>query len=622
MPLPSMAELEKQYQDHALDKMEARARKPLPLNEPKTAASTPRKPTTKPIPSKDPGFEAFCRHFSFPAYKGLFAWQKRHHDLTWEAKYDLTLVHRKAGKSVLYNNKYQWALLYQEMDVLLLGWTARYKEIAVYVYNFFDFYDLIDRDRRTSEFHFKLKNGGRFDAYLFTSKDTLGKHSEGLQDRYENMTEEEWEEYKSFFEDEEGENAWSEVELKAFVEERKGSDRKLWIAVDDAIDMTFKKERHKEKSHELHFNSTLYGIQPDKWSFTGTRKFEGDFYDFVHDKFKDEPDYVRYMRGIWEDEAAGELLCPEMFTHPKVDTYEQDLKEDKEDLAKVRKHVGEEVWFGDFMQNPHPVEIGRWKLQFIKALDTPTEKHYDTCIISIDRATTQNTSSDFTGCPISLRNRNDGKRTVIEDFTAKITLERLLIKVLIFLIHFKAMYPSIYCEIVVEKQGGGDDFLEMARSRVEFRLPSDILAKHLPNTVRKKVVDGRLPNLIPSLATFIEVHSKGNKEVRIENRLNAPLVNEQVLFLEKLKGSELVKELRQWPSPANDDAADALANSEFEYLKRPITASSYGVLLEELEDRSKEEGKEDPKGVKVFEHQGSKELAGVKKRKKEYVFEC
>ncbi|MHA1275528.1 MAG: hypothetical protein ACTSQS_19190, partial [Promethearchaeota archaeon] len=244
-----------------------------------------------PLPAKDPGFEKFCKYFSYPAYRGLFKWQKKHHELTWDAKYEMTLVHRKAGKSVLYNNKYQWAIQYQNFDVLLLGWTSRYKEIAVYVYNFFDFYGQIDKDKRTSPFHFRTKNGGRFDAFLITSKETLGMHSEGLQDRYEKMTPEEWEEYKSLFEvdlDKESEKVFTEEELKAFIDSRKGTNRKLWISIDDPIDISFMKERHKEETLELHFNSTLYGIQPEKWSFTGTRKFEGDFFDFIKDKFGDE----------------------------------------------------------------------------------------------------------------------------------------------------------------------------------------------------------------------------------------------------------------------------------------------------------------------------------------------
>jgi hypothetical protein len=141
------------------------------------------------LPVADPGYFKFMRWLSVPEYGGLYRWQKEHHRLTWEATYSMTLAPRDHGKSVEYNGKYQWAIQYQEMDVLLLGWTDRRKEIAQYVYNFFSYYGLVKKDKRSSPFHFQIVNGGRFDCYLITSKETLGMHSEGTQARFSDMTE-------------------------------------------------------------------------------------------------------------------------------------------------------------------------------------------------------------------------------------------------------------------------------------------------------------------------------------------------------------------------------------------------------------------------------------------------
>jgi phage terminase large subunit-like protein len=524
-----------------------------------------------PLPLDDPGFEKFCKYLSYPAYKGLFEWQKREHELTKDAKYSMTLVHRKSGKSVLFNNKYQYRMKYRNYDILLLGWTARYKEIAVYVYNFFEFHGLIDRDKRTSPFHFRTKDGGQFDCYLITSKDTLGKHSEGLQDRYENMTQKDWEEYKALFQGnfENDENrVFTEKELQEFVDSRKGTERKLWISIDDPIDMSFKKERHKEESLELHFNSTLLGIQPDKWSFTGTRKFEGDFFDFIQSKFKD--DLVAYIRGTRD--LDGTLLCPEMFTHPDESTYEADIKDGKEDLGKLREHVGEYVWHSDFEQNPHPVAGEVWDhIKFRYILDTPLVRKHDLCFITIDRATTRvsearTKKADFTGCLIGVREKKTGRRIITHDFTGYIDIDTLLNKVNEFVIEFKSKYRQMRIVLIVEKQGGGSDFITLAKKSSKFINSNG------------EAVD----NKIPELCVIEEIHNTGEKLQRIKDRLGAPLKNERIELMSTLKNSEIATEILDFPHSAKLDAIDGLANSEFIILEKYPVAMITGDPIKEL----------------------------------------
>ncbi len=551
-----------------------------------------------PLPIKDPGFELFCEFFSYPAYSGLFQWQKDHHKLTWDAKFEMTLVHRKAGKSVLYNNKYQWAIQYKNFDVLLLGWTSRYKEIAVYVYNFFEFYGEIETDRRTTPFHFRTKNGGRFDCFLITSKETLGMHSEGLQDRFEKMSQEDWETYKSLFHgnfEKDEERIFNEQELKEFIESRKGSERKLWISIDDPIDISFMKERHKEETLELHFNSTLYGIQPDKWSFTGTRKFEGDFFDFISSKFGDK--LIKYIEGTIK--IDGSLLCPEMFTHPKLLTYQEDLKKyyinengdkidiiPKEDLSEIRADVGEYVWFSDYEQDPHPITGEVWDyLAFESLVKAPRNRFHDICFITIDRATTTKKTSALTGCVIGLREIGTGNRIIIDDYSGKISLDQLLIKINDFVIKFRAQEPNINIIIVVETQGGGNDFITMANNIREFI----------------KEDGSKIQNMIAEISIIVPVHNTGDKEGRIKDRLLAPIINEKIRFLNSLRNSEIVKEILNFPHSAKLDAIDALANSEYilltrffetidnEYIKKVKRSLKQSNKEEELTEKKKEE---------------------------------
>ena len=506
-----------------------------------------------PLPVKDPGFAKFARWLSVPAYAGLFQWQEEHHELTWKAEYEMTLAPRDHGKSVEYTEKYQWAMQYQGFDVLLLGWTDRRKEIAQYVYNFFLHYGLVVRDKRTSPFHFQIVNGGRFDCYLITSKETLGMHSEGDQARFDNMTDEDWEEFKSMFTvdlDVEADRALVEEELENYIESRLTTDRKLWISIDDPIDISFMKERHKEDSLELHFNSSLYGIHPAKWSFTGTRKFEGDFFDFIEAKFGDE--LVRYVRKTMDEN--GKLLCPERFTHPNCSTYVQDLREGKRDLAKIRQHVGEYAWFSEYEQDPHPLLGEVWEaVDYVEFLDTPVNRKHDLCWITVDRATTTNVkTSDYTGCVAGVREIRTGNRITTHDFTGITSFDVLLIKINDFVAEFHAKHEGIAIIMVVEKQGGGDDFITMALNMKFFVRPDGTIAK----------------NVIPDLVVIIPIHNTGNKLQRIKERLNVPLKNRKHKFLSSMRHSEVVREILEYPHPAKIDAIDALANVEFVILEQ------------------------------------------------------
>jgi len=277
----------------------------------------------------------------------------------------------------------------------------------------------------------------------------------------------------------------------------------------------------------------------------------------------------------------GVILCPEKFTHPDLDTYDIDLldyeakivdsvlrpilddkgekifKRSKNDLAKIRKHVGEYAWFAEYEQDPHPITGDVWDhIKTVDLLDDPVERKYDICWIGIDRATTTKERSSFTGCPIGLRQADTGFRVITHDFTGKISLEELLIKINNFIIGFKKRYKTMRVIIVVEKQGGGDDFIEMARVRREFLYEGK-----------------RVKNEIPILAEIIQLHNVGEKKQRIHDRLYLPIKNELFGIMSNLEYSEVYNEILKYPYYPKLDAIDALANVEFELAKIPLLYS-------------------------------------------------
>lgn len=512
------------------------------------------------LPKNDPGFFDFSKFFAFPRYAGLYNWQKEHHKLTWESIYEETLVPRDHGKSVEYTHKYEWAMQYKDYDVLLLGWTDRRKQVALDVYTFFKSQGLIIVDKRSTPYHFRLVNGSKFDCYLITSKETLGMHSIGRQNRFTNLTDEEWEHFESLYRKDENKEFDREA-IQEFVKRRLGTVKKLWISIDDPIDISFMKEGHKEETLERHFNSSLYPIHPDKWSFTGTHKFIGDFFTFVEKKFGDE--LISYKRSTMNQD--GTLLCPERFTHPDVETYEEDLKiiyiknkvvlrDPKRDLGKIRKHVGEYTWWSEYEQNPHPITGDVWDyIKTIDLLDNPVERNYDICWITIDRATTTKKSSSYTGCLIGLRHKSTGFKVITHDWTQHITLEGLLIRLNNFVIEFKKKYQSVRIITIVEKQGGGDDFLEMVRSRSYFMFQGKLI-----------------PNKIAIYCELIGIHNIGEKRQRIHDRLYLPIKNELIGIMSALEKSEIYIEILRFPYSNFLDGVDGLANMEYELQKIPL----------------------------------------------------
>lgn len=505
-----------------------------------------------PLPKEDPGFFWFCRWVSFPRYKGLFNWQKEHYMLTKDAKYEMTLVPRDHGKSVEYTERYEYMMWYKGYDVLLLGWTDRRKEIALFVYTFFHKYGLIETDKRTSPYHFRLTNGAKFDCYLISGKEVLGMHSLGKEERFADLTPEDIKELKAAYDPSElaslEDGLFDDKAFENFIKDR-NRERKLWISIDDPLDISFMKERYREEELELRFSSTLYSINPNKWSFTGTHKFEGDIFDFWIGRFGSK--LVIYKKPpILPD---GSLLCPEMFTHPSLSTYDEDLKAEKKDLDEIRQHIGEYAWSSDWCQEPHPVTGDVWEfVDYVYTLDTPIETKHDLCFITVDRATTRKTEAtkkkaDYTGCVIGLRELKTGFKIITHDFTDYIDIDDLILKINDFVFEFHQKHKKIMIVLIVETQGGGSDFVTLIRNSAHFIREDGTIVK----------------NYIRDICFIEELHNKGDKKQRIKDRLGAPLKNLIYKFLTTLEKFPIVNQILSFPNCNKFDAIDGLANVEF-----------------------------------------------------------
>lgn len=543
-----------------------------------TLSKITEKPLFIQIPHNTTFFE-FCEKYSYPPYAGLFKFQKELHNAIWNHKYGMIRLPRDHGKSIYLGDLSQAAVdgCIEEIgkwDILYLGWTDQRKNISEFVYNYMVLRDEIQSSKvkQSSPYHFRTKKGGKFDTYSITSKDTLGFHGIGEFSR----------EYSE------------ENDIRFYTREYSG--RKLLMIIDDPIDITFKNERHKERNLERKWNSTLANINPDMIIFTGTHKFVGDFLFFIDDKYKDE-DYIDYTRRThlctpyWWDlfpeirtkedvdklypgevqdylelaklnpcynpnllipdtrfipnaEIYENILCPERWYENELDpnyiaVKQVNAKKAKamKDLEKKRKEVGEYSWHSEYEQNPHPITGDVWKsLKFEPFMKNWT--FYDILVISLDRATTQNPKSSYTGYTCELRERESGERVVINDFTRMWEFEALKEHVNNYIVEFHETYRNIQIYLVIEKQGGGDDFISSCKG----------------NSL--ELVD---------IAVIIPVHNSiqsGKKKERIKNFLYAPLYNERLKFLEALRNCETVDEILSFPNNDRIDGMDALANAE------------------------------------------------------------
>ncbi len=529
------------------------------------------------IPNKI-SFPLFTKTYSYPPYYGLFQWQGEAYEVIWENEISKLVVPRDSGKSILLGDICQDSMQYRGYDVLYLGWTDRRKDVAENVYNFFIIWDLIEpaTAKTSSPYHFKIKNGGRFDTYLITSKETLGKHALGIQDRFERLTEEDKAELGIEF---------TEAIKRKYLEE-KDKERKLLIIIDDPIDETFREERWKELKLEMKFNSTIANINPDKLIISGTRKFQEDFFNFIDLKYQGKMgEYVRRTHlctpniedldifnfinfdNINEEdpryEELLELLVMKAESHPcynpniakaeprykpKAPPSENLLCPERwseEKLREKRREIGEYWWFAEYEGDPHPITGAVWEKVSYES-GWKHWKDYNLVCISIDRATTTNKESSWTGITISLRDYNNDK-LVIKDLSGAYDFEDCLELIEDQYQWAKRVFLRTKIIIVVERQGGGSDFITSANKR-KYKFAGAINPEE-------------------------GVHQTRDKIERIKDYLRVPINTGQVKFLDTLRNSELMKEILEFPYPAKLDAIDSLATGikemeRFPYKKR------------------------------------------------------
>ena len=359
-------------------------------------------------------------------------------------------------------------------------------------------------------------------------------------------------------------NTYTQFELRngavlriyKYTDEKSTGQHGWYLAFDDIV-----KKKTSEKPSEVRkiknqWNYNLRNIRRKGLMIFGTRKFIGDPLEHLEKMnlkmyIDIRPPYI--MVGTFptwvpaiDPKTGREIVAvPELYTWEQLEEKKLVPTEDGEDPLLA--------WQAEMMQDPTPTAGKRWKKVFYEK-QLEHMNHYDICFFFIDRATTVKATSDYTGFLQGYRRRTTGVRIVTNDWTDHILLEKLLFDIAIFIDLEHRKYEHLMFVIVVEKQGGGDDFEESVRMRSDFEWEGV-----------------KVYNWIRELAFLHPVTSTGDKLKRIRDRVGAPIDNAMIRFMEYLKDSEVVKNILDYPYFRRIDALDALSTGDWTMmLEHPI----------------------------------------------------
>lgn len=347
----------------------------------------------------------------FP-YTTLYKWQWDLYKHLEKSDMSLIVVARDHGKSVLLTLYIEYLLDSKKMDVLLLGWTDRIRQLAVFIYTYFLRNNLITDEYvvKNTANHFTTKDGVRFDCYGLKEKAILGMHP----DIY-------------------------------------GSKGGLCLIIDDPIDESFEMYRSKERDLENRWASTIANINPNKTIICGTRKFEDDFLDYIQKGYKDKVKV--FFRTPYNED--GTLLCPERWTLEK--------------LAEKRAEIGEYRFSSEYMGDPQPITGGVWideDLHWASKLKKWSE--YESVCISVDPAWTTNPDSANTSIETIFKGvEKDKKREyiVFHDISGKFTFDNILDRIENLFKDIQEQFKGVKIVVAIETNGGGQILIDIANSR-------------------------------------------------------------------------------------------------------------------------------------------------------------
>ena len=405
----------------------------------------------------------------------------------------------------------------------------------------------------------------------------------------------------------------AQMKIFDYMDEAMVGEHNWNFALDDVVKKRWENRPTDIQRAKDQWDFSINYIGHDRVFVFGTRKFLGDPLEHLEEVLEDIVIDIRtpfVMEGDfpkWHPKMGADgreiLIAPEIHDWVELDK---------------KRRASKRAWMAEEMQDPQALGSKVWsKVNYIPMLEDPYVNHYETLFIYLDRATTTGRKSDFTGCVIGVREITTGRRVVIDDWTQKIPMEHLLYDLCVYVIEFAKKYPHMRIILVIEQQGGGDDFLSAIELRSKFeKIILDEDGRPVKDA-KGKIIVKKVENVLRNYKR-IPIHNTGDKELRIIDRLENPLkdVETGIMFLSALRGSEVVQEILDFPNNRKIDGLDALATGDWELqLQFPLEQGEGGYkgVAQAFDDYTKKVDKSSKENA-IFEQPKNKELDVIKQK--------
>lgn len=384
-----------------------------------------------------------------------------------------------------------------------------------------------------------------------------------------------------------------------------------WILImDDIIDEQHKRLPHLQKSLERKWNSQYSKIRRKKLLMVNTRKFVGDFFDFMIDQFEKKANVFGKRKGainlrfllhislktpyrtlFYEGDIAGYREFITRFEKGRIEY-------DKDDIIapwyfpeeiKAMRLENLKVFYAEMMGNPRSIEGGNWQRSDLRFVSFFEQMDYEAVIMFIDPAWTVSEHSDASG-------------VVILGIKKELYQNRRMYTV------FRAYEVKLKIKAWQERDKNGKsithqgilDFIEEKFQWIksQFTMGQRILVMVETNSGGQIIIDvavaesdnyefaGCFPEeeLLKKLA-----YSKMDKNERIDSQLYDTIKNKDMEFLDVLDDGVLINEILLFDDLDEDHAIDALAKGKhvLHTMKRRDVARARLRAREILEDQKR-----------------------------------
>ena len=417
-----------------------------------------------------------------------------------------------------------------------------------------------------------------------------------------------------------------------------------WIIImDDIIDEQHKRLPHLQKALEMKWDHQYSKIRRKKLVMLNTRKFAGDFFDFIITQFEKKSKIYEEKKGSLSSKYILYISHKTPYRELQYSGYIEGYRKFLDDLERNRipyddtniiapwyskedfdamKAENLKSFFAEMIGNPRPLEGGNWQKEDLKFIPMYEPFDYEAVGIVADPAWTTTETASMSGITIvGLKNEmREGRRqyTCFKSWGKKLKVKKWIDKKtgkeydgLLDFIQRQFDWLMVYFEhtryifIIFELASGGQVIVDIAKAEGEYYS----FSAYIPDPEDKDF------KWLKSI-----LNPKVEKLDRIDSNLFDVIKNQDLDFVDTLEDGRLIFQILTFPDCDYYDQIDSLALA-VAFLRRVKTTS---LALNEkqkwfLEQKERRERKlmdkyEEEYGLKSLRKKGgNRRTLGTKK---------